>query len=126
MVVKSISYSESFEMVTSFGLKWWEKIGAEAELSDGDNIQDCLAVLKGHTDLFHKTSVEQLQQSEKKSLAKVSTSETDKEIDKLFNKVKTKLSKFQYQDDAHAYLETTEWKHNLELKSIITSLPKKS
>lgn len=61
-----------------------------------------------------------------KALAKVPQQEVDKEINKLFNKVKTKLSKYSNREDAQAYLDTTEFKMNLECKEIIHSLPKKS
>lgn len=60
-----------------------------------------------------------------KSLAKVPKQEVDKEINKLFEQVKKKLSKYSNQEDAQAYLDTTEWKHSLIAKNIVNSLPKK-
>lgn len=59
------------------------------------------------------------------SLAKVPTDEVDKEIEKLFKGVKTKLSKFSCQEDAQAYLDTTEFRFNIECKDIIKKLPLK-
>lgn len=61
-----------------------------------------------------------------KSLATVPKQKIDKEINKLFEQVKKKLSKYSNQEDAQAYLDTTEWKHSLIAKNIINSLPKKS
>ena len=46
MKVKTISYSESKESVTAFGLKSWKKLGMEAEVEEGDILQTSVAVLK--------------------------------------------------------------------------------
>ncbi len=61
-----------------------------------------------------------------KALAKVPQQEVDKEINKLFNQVKKKLSKYSNQEDAQAYLDSTEFKHSILAKQIVNSLPKKS
>jgi hypothetical protein len=61
-----------------------------------------------------------------KGLAKVPKQEVDKEINKLFEQVKKKLSKYSNQEDAQAYLDSTEFKHSLIAKNIVNSLPKKS
>lgn len=61
-----------------------------------------------------------------KGLAAVPTEAIDKEIERLLKKVKTKLSKFSFKEDAQAYLDTTEFRFNMEAKAIVNSLPLKN
>lgn len=60
-----------------------------------------------------------------KPLATVPADVVDKEIAKVLKGVKTKLSKFSCQEDAQAYLDTTEFRFNIECKDIIKKLPLK-
>lgn len=61
-----------------------------------------------------------------KPLATVPAAAIDKEIEKLLKKVKTKISKYTFREEAQAYLETTEFRFNIECKSIVNSLPLKN
>lgn len=53
MKVNIISYSRSYEMVNPTGLKYWEKIGLEAELEETETQMGLLA-LKEQVEKFHK------------------------------------------------------------------------
>ena len=53
MEIKTLTYSKSYEMITGFGLKYWEKIGMEAEVTPDDDTQLCLTVLKAQVETFH-------------------------------------------------------------------------
>ncbi len=54
MEIKTIAYSKSYEMVTGFGLKHWEKIALEADVTQDDDTQLCLKTLKDQVEAFHK------------------------------------------------------------------------
>lgn len=127
MKVKTVIYSKSYEMVTPFGLKYWEKIGIEAEIEGNDNTQDCLKVLKDQVEHFHTENNKEVPYQEPVTkISKETETEADKVIEKLFKQVKTKLSKYSNQEEAIAYLSTTEFKHNIELKQIINNLNPKN
>lgn len=61
-----------------------------------------------------------------KGLAEVPAKEMDAVINKLFKQLKTKLSKYSNREEAQAYLETTEFRFNIEAKEIVNSLPLKN
>lgn len=46
MNITTISYSESHEQFSDFGLKLWRKVGLEAELDEGDTPEQALSELK--------------------------------------------------------------------------------
>ncbi len=56
MNIKTVTYSKSYEMVLPFGLKVWEKIGVEAELTEEESsdVQGSLKLLKDQVETFHK------------------------------------------------------------------------
>lgn len=45
MILTKISRSKSFETINEFGLKRWDKLGAEVELSPGDNAQEAYKMI---------------------------------------------------------------------------------
>ena len=52
--------------------------------------------------------------------------EPDKKMDAEFEELKSKLSKFEYYEDAKEYLDTTSFKHTMEAKLIINTKKRKS
>lgn len=56
---------------------------------------------------------------------KAPVADTSNEMAQVFKMLKTKLKRFKFREDAQAYLDTTEYKTNLEAKSIVNLLPLK-
>ena len=127
MELTKISRSKSFEMTNGFGLKHWDKLGAEMSLTPGDDPKMAYKVMDELIEETHKESYREYKPFEEvKQVSKEAITAADKEIDKLFKQVKTKLSKYSNREDAQTYLSTTDFKLNIELKNIIQSLPIKS
>lgn len=108
------------------GMPTW--IGMEASLLPGDDEKDGLRIIqKSITDYDNEAKKEYSQNNRQlKEVSKEAITAADKEIEKVFKKVKANLSKYSNREDAEAYLSTTEFKMNLECKEIIQSLPKKA
>lgn len=52
--------------------------------------------------------------------------DTSKEMEQVFKMLKRKLGRYKNREDAQAYLDTTEYKNNLEAKAIVNLLPLKN
>jgi hypothetical protein len=61
MTIKPIEYSKTFEVRDPFkGVSYWEKMTIGGDISETDNIQDCLQQLKDEVETFHKKSLQPL------------------------------------------------------------------
>lgn len=60
MKIKSISYSQSYEMSSPYGLKTWEKIGIDADMEDGDTPIECSKHLREQVNAIHSETLTQL------------------------------------------------------------------
>jgi hypothetical protein len=59
MVIRPIEYSKTFEVRDPFkGVSYWEKMTIGGDISETDNIQDCLQQLKDEVENFHKKSLQ--------------------------------------------------------------------
>jgi len=127
MELTKISRSKSFEMTNGFGLKHWDKLGAEMSLTPGDDPKMAYKVMDELIEETHKESYREYKPFEEvKQVSKEAITAADKEIDKLFKQVKTKLSKYSNREEAQAYLDSTDFKFNMEMKQIVNNLNPKN
>jgi len=54
MQLTKISRSKSFEMVNGYGLKFWDKLGIEADLGENEDPKDCYKQLGQLIDETHR------------------------------------------------------------------------
>lgn len=52
MKIDRISYSESHESMSPLGLKKWRKMGAEAQLEEGDKFSECMIELEANVQVM--------------------------------------------------------------------------
>ncbi len=104
----------------------WVSIGAS--LLPDDTVLDCLKSLQKDITDYRDTAAKEYQQSQRqtKEVSKEAITAADKEIEKLFKQVKTKLSKYSNREDAQAYLDSTDFRLNIELKQIVNNLNPKN
>lgn len=60
MQLTKISRSKSFEMVNEFGLKYWDKIGIEADLGENEDPKECYQLLGQLIDETHKEKTSEI------------------------------------------------------------------
>lgn len=54
MKLTKISRSKSFEMINGYGLKYWDKLGIEADLGENEDPKDCYQQLGQLIDETHR------------------------------------------------------------------------
>lgn len=88
MKITNISRSKSYEIATPFGLKVWDKIGAEGTLSDNEDPKECYRTLDKLIEETHKESlkewgelpIQHVQQSEKSMIEEMEACTTYADI----------------------------------------------
>lgn len=126
MIIKTISFTKTLQVNTYT----WEKVGFVGELAEKDVPETELQTLKDFVDNYFKESLSQEMRGTTVRVVdegQVGLSKKEQDVtDKLFVKVKEKLSKFNNKEDAQAYLDTTEFKMTIEAKQLVNILPLKN
>lgn len=120
MIIDNIKISQE---INFNGMPTWISIGGT--LVAGENEKDGLRQIQKSITEYQQEEAKAYKQS-KNSVSVEAQAAADKEIDKLFKQVKTKLSKYSNREEAQAYLDTTEFKFNIELKQIVNNLNPKN
>lgn len=119
MKIERINYGKSFELQG-----YWEKMGIDIQLDDGDTPEKAFNVAKGIVDKLHKEYHSDLYE-QTKVINKEKPKSTPEEDASWKQLIKT-LTKLGNKEDALKFLgENKEWKLNLEAKTICNSLPSK-
>ena len=118
MKFTSVKFTQEY---SSRGLSNW--IGGEISVEDGEELA-ALRRLKETCDKFNKEIGEERETGLPETQIKESL-KTDELYTAAYEKVVQHLSTFSNQEDAAAYLDTTEFRHTISAKQIVNSKPKK-
>lgn len=108
-----------------------EKIGMDVLLEDGDVPEDEIRSVHARLEKLHvelnpqlyTDGVHILQPNEPLPVITKESLQQDEETNKEFERVKKKLSKFKFREEAQEYLTMTGFHLNIECKTIVNNLP---
>jgi hypothetical protein len=101
MTIKPIEYSKTFEVRDPFkGVSYWEKMTIGGDISETDNIQDCLQQLKDEVETFHKKSLQPL------SLVADNTPVPEVQVDKVQKTMIEEMEACQTYNEIHSFRYT--------------------
>ena len=121
MKVEEITYGKSFELPG-----FWEKIGIKIQVEENDLPNTVLDTAKNIVEKWHRERNPDLYPDDNKKKIPVIDAKKDEQIDKEFKLLKLILEKYEFREDAQAYLDTTEWRLAVEAKAIVNSKPIKN
>ena len=117
MVIDKIKYTKEFQY---HGISEW--IGVEAGVEPLEDTQESLLALRR---ILVKTFHAALAEGGEGLPVIEGKEQIDLSGDAEFEALKAKLTEFEYQEDAAAYLETTEFKYTVAAKQLVNQKPKK-
>lgn len=124
MKLSKITYGKSFMLRDDL----WEKIGCEIEMDDTDDREKARQLATEFVEYTFKKNnpdlpIESIQF--KTPFPIINREETgNSEIDEEYNQVKRTLESLSTYDLANNYLNSTDFKHTIELKKIVSNKPK--